>query len=435
MVAGLAIPVGAIGYLVERENSWVLLSLFVVAFAAYVLMVLRRDCTVKELLVVGIIARVMLIGTTPELSDDFYRFAFDGQMLIKGENPYTILPGELETPSEYEQMLIDNMNSPEYYTVYPPINQIFFSVPALVAHENIAVYTFVLRILIVLFEILMALLLLKMLQFLRMDLRLFAWYFLNPLVIIELCGNLHFEGVTMFFFLLAVYLLMNQRLWRSGVVYAIAIGTKLIPLMLLPFFIRRLRKKSALYFAVVGVTTVLLFIPFIDWNLVQNMKSSVDLYFESFLFNGSVFYLAQEIALWIMDYRYDFFVVPLGRGFQILVVLAIVLMAILEKRSSWKSLMKKALFALLIYYSVAAIVHPWYVINLVVIGLFTGYKFPFLWSGLVMLSYTAYKPDGLVKEEPVFLWVEYGILLVAILVEMIVRKRQRVRSENVEVSV
>ena len=203
IIALLALPIGAIGYLVEREETVLLLSLFAVAFACYFFLVISKKCTLKEMLIVGIMARVMLIGVSPELSDDFYRFAFDGEMLLSGENPYTVFPKDHEPASEYEEMLIENMNSPEYYTVYPPIKQIFFSLPSIVSNGDITTYTFILRILVVLFEILMALLLLKMLQFLKKDLKLFAWYFLNPLVIIELSGNLHFEGVTMFFFLLA----------------------------------------------------------------------------------------------------------------------------------------------------------------------------------------------------------------------------------------
>lgn len=422
LVALLAVPLGAIGYLVERHESWLLLSLFAIAFAAYFILVLRKDCTLKEMLVAGIMVRLMLIGTTPELSDDFYRFAFDGEMLIQGENPYTVFPDSLENKTEYEAMLVEQMNSPRYYTVYPPINQIFFSLPALIAGDNIHVYTFVLRILIVLFEILMALLLLKMLQFLKKDLKLFAWYFLNPLVIVELSGNLHFEGVTMFFFLLAIYLLMNGKTWRSGVVYAVAIGTKLIPLMLLPFLIKRLKARSFLYFLVVGGGVLILFIPFVDYDLIRNMGSSVDLYFHTFMFNGSLFYVANEIAGMVTGYEYN--IKELGNVFPLLVLFAIGILTLLERNLTWENLIRKSLFALLIYYAVASIVHPWYVINLMALALFTNYRFPYVWSVLVLLSYTAYKGDGVVEEEPVLLMVEYLLLALVIVVE-IVRSRKR----------
>jgi len=421
--AFLAIPVAALGYLVDRDQSWVLFSLFAVAFAAYFILVVKRESTLKELLVAGIMLRLMLIGVSPALSDDYYRFAFDGNMLVHGENPYLVFPDSLENPTDYQAMLVEEMNSPRYYTVYPPINQIFFSVPSLIAGDNIVVYTFVLRILIILFEILMALLLLKMLQFLKKDLKLFAWYFLNPLVVIELTGNLHFEGVTMFFMLLAFYMLMIGKFWRSAIVYAVAIGTKLIPLILLPFFFKRLKLKAFLYYSIIGVMTVILFLPFVSTELIANITSSINLYFDDFMFNGSVSYLANDLTSMFTGYEYNLLV--LGKVFQVVVLVAVVLMSLLEKKPDWNSLIHKGMFALLIYYSVAAIVHPWYVINLVALSLFTNYKFPYVWSALALLSYSAYNSDGSVTEHPGILITEYSLLFGMVIFELIYNRKKR----------
>ncbi|MBL4703592.1 MAG: DUF2029 domain-containing protein [Flavobacteriales bacterium] len=422
-VAFLAIPISAIGYLVERHDSWTLLGLFAVAFAAYFILVTKKDCTLKEMLVAGIMLRLMLMGVSPELSDDYYRFAFDGEMLVQGENPYTVFPDSLENPTSYEAMLVAEMNSPKYYTVYPPINQIFFSLPSLIAGDNLLVYSYVLRILIILFEILMALLLLKMLQFLKKDLKLFGWYFLNPLVIVELTGNLHFEGVTMFFFLLAIYMLMIGKVWRSAIVFAVAVGTKLIPLMLLPFFIKRLKMKSFLYLGIVALVLLVLFIPFIDAQLISNMGSSVQLYFHSFMFNGSLFYVFNEVLGVFTGYEYNLEV--LGSIFPCLVLITIVIMSLMERKLSWESLIKKGMFALLIYYSVASVVHPWYAINLMALALFTNYRFPYVWSVLVLLSYTAYNGDGSVVEQPWLLAIEYLVLFGMMGFELVYYKKKR----------
>jgi len=421
--AFLAIPIAALGYLVDRDQSWVLFSLFAVAFAAYFILVVKRESTLKELLVAGIMLRLMLIGVSPALSDDYYRFAFDGDMLVHGENPYLVFPDSLENPTDYQAMLVEEMNSPRYYTVYPPINQIFFSVPSLIAGDNIVVYTFVLRILIILFEILMALLLLKMLQFLKKDLKLFAWYFLNPLVVIELTGNLHFEGVTMFFMLLAFYMLMIGKFWRSAIVYAVAIGTKLIPLILLPFFFKRLKLKAFLYYSIIGVMTVILFLPFVSTELIANITSSINLYFDDFMFNGSVSYLANDLTGMFTGYEYNLLV--LGKVFQVVVLVAVVLMSLFEKKPDWNSLIHKGMFALLIYYSVAAIVHPWYVINLLALSLFTNYKFPYVWSALALLSYSAYNSDGSVTEHPAILITEYSLLFGMVIFELIYNRKKR----------
>lgn len=78
--------------------------------------------------------RLLLIGAEPVLSDDFYRYFFDGQLVGKGLNPYAALPGDWFTngileKNVYWEILLDKMNSPNYYSVYPPLHQLFFGWP------------------------------------------------------------------------------------------------------------------------------------------------------------------------------------------------------------------------------------------------------------------------------------------------------------------
>ena len=270
----------------------------------------------------------------------------------------------------------------------------------------------------------MALVLLKLLQFFDKNLHLFALYFLNPLVVVELTGNLHFEGVTMFFFLLSILFLVKGKILRSGIVFAIAVGTKLIPLLFLPFFIKRLKQQSIAYFTIVALGILILFIPFVNEKLLGNIASSVDLYFHTFMFNGSIFYVMNTFLQQITGFEYNLYL--LGDFTPYIVLVAVLLLAILEKNKGWLALFKSILFSLLIYYSIASVVHPWYVINLMVVALFTNYRFPYVWSALVLLSYVAYKGNGLVIESTVLLIVEYVLLSVVIGVELIRAYKKRV---------
>src|SRR5690606_1859167 len=84
-------------------------------------------------------------------------------------------------------------------------------------------------------------------------------YALNPLVILELTGNLHHESILIFFVLLSVYLILQQKIWLAAVLFSFAIGIKLIPLIFLPILVRRLEWKKAILFSIVTIIcTVLL---------------------------------------------------------------------------------------------------------------------------------------------------------------------------------
>jgi len=48
------------------------------------------------------------------------------------------------------------------------------------------------------------------------------------------------------------------------------------------------------------------------------------------------------------------------------------------------------LFAVSFYYFTATTVHPWYIATLLILSIFTNYKFPLIWSFAIVLSYLAY---------------------------------------------
>ena len=55
-----------------------------------------------------------------------------------------------------------------------------------------------------------------------------------------------------------------------------------------------------------------------------------------------------------------------------------------------KDIFKNMLFILSIYFFVSTTVHPWYIINLIILGILSGYLYPVLWSMTVFWSYSAY---------------------------------------------
>ena len=143
------------------------------------------------------------------------------------------------------------------------------------------------------------------------------------------------------------------------------------------------------------------------------MGSSIGLYFNSFEFNGSIYYLFREIGFQIYGYNQIENIGTIGQG--IVLISSIIILIKSRETKDFKSLFTYFVWMLLIYYAVASIVHPWYIIYLLTFSILTNLKFPLMWSFVVVLSYYAYKDIGIVEENYWLIGVEYIILLFAII--------------------
>ena len=79
----------------------------------------------------GIFLRILLLFHLPNLSDDFFRFLWDGQLINHGANPYLHIPSSIYNPISYigyDQLLYEGLNSKAYFSIYPPFNQFIFSI-------------------------------------------------------------------------------------------------------------------------------------------------------------------------------------------------------------------------------------------------------------------------------------------------------------------
>ncbi|MEM1215296.1 MAG: glycosyltransferase family 87 protein [Bacteroidota bacterium] len=390
---GLFVAILGLGYGVDQSDFALIAPLFALGFGAYTWINLRRPTTdLRWWIGIAILLRLALIPSFPALSDDIYRFIWDGRLWLAGRNPFDHLPTYyLEAGQQLPTLteaLFSELNSPEYYTIYPPVAQFTFVVASWLAPESWWGAAVVMKVFVVAAEIGSIFLLLRLLQHWQLDQRLVLWYALNPLIIVEVCGNLHFEGVMIFFLLLGWWWLTQERWWASAVAMALAVASKLLPLMFFPFLIRRLGWRRALgYFAVVGTVLLATWIPLVSSAFLENFASSVNLYFQRFEFNGSLYY-----ALRWLGYQYSGhnLIRLIGPILALIVLVTISLRALLDRRNDWVSLANLWLFAIGLYLLCATTIHPWYTALPVVLCLFTPYRWPVLWSGLITLTYVNY---------------------------------------------
>lgn len=215
------------------------------------------------------------------------------------------------------------------------------------------------------------------------------WYALNPLVIIELTGNLHFEALMIFFCAASIYFLLENKVITSAILLSLAIATKLLPLLCLPFFLKCLEKRMRIKFIIgIFVCTAVLSIPFLNPVFIKHLFESIGLYFQSFEFNGSVYKLVRWIGYQLTGYN---IIQISGIVLSLIVLMSIAIRYLTQSNSSIKPLLKSLLFSFTVYFALASIVHPWYATTLVFLNIFFNYKFIYLWSGTVLLSYFTYR--------------------------------------------
>lgn len=379
-----------IAYLIPRTASLTLLACWSVSFALYFLVIAdnRLKVNFNLLLFSAILFRLIFIVAVPSLSDDYFRFIWDGHLLNEGLSPYSFLPSQLNRDTQLEQLLYDGLNSPNYYSVYPPVMQLIFWLSTYITPNNIIGPIVIMRTVLILADIGSIFITLQLLKKGDIPKQRIFLYALNPLIIIELVGNLHFEGLMIFFLLASIYLLLYKRIILSGILYAIAICTKLIPLLLVPLLFRRLNIKELIVFGISGITTtILLFYPFLSLSELENISQSISLYFQHFEFNASIFYVIRAIGYYVKGY--DIIAVA-GRVLPVIFGAFILVELIRSKKTSLITFWERSLWILFIYYLLALIVHPWYISVLILCTVFTQVRFVILWSVLIGFSYLTY---------------------------------------------
>lgn len=395
----LWVVLSLVGYVllvhISRSDTFPLLTVWGFLFALYGLAIsFKADRDAFPLLCsAAVVFRLIGMTTLPTLSDDVYRFIWDGRLLAHGYNPFLYLPTgiigtEIATQSGLTESLLQKLNSPDYYTVYPPILQAWFWVVSMLTSSEVGA-VLGLRFPIFLGEIASLWLLYQLLKEYK-DVEVAKkgtlLYALNPLIIVELTANIHYEGLTICFLLAGLYYFQKSKTNASAVFLGLAAGVKLLPLIFLPALLdRKQLLESFRYYLIVGAILLVPFAFFFDSVVIERFSTSLDLYFRRFEFNASIYYGLREIGTFILGYN------PIATIGPLLAVVSLSLILFF----SWTnrltlSLPERWLWVLTTYLLCATTVHPWYVIPLVALSVLTRFRFPLLWSAFLILTYTAY---------------------------------------------
>jgi len=448
------------GLFIRQNDFTELLFFYGFFFVVYAIICryVEGNRAVYFLLGLSLFLRLLLVFVMPNLSDDIYRFVWDGRLIINGISPFAELPKHyIENNfnlTGIDQNLYNQLNSPDYFTVYPPVPQGVFAWAGFIFPKNIWGSVVVMKSVLLLFEAGTFFLLIKLLQHYSLPRKNALLYALNPLIIWDTFANVHFEIAMVFFVLLALWLLTKFKWINSAFAMSFAVLSKLIPLILLPFLIKKLGwKKVLIYFLIVGVMVIVCFLPFFNLNTIKNLAGSLDLYFQKFEYNASVYYALRYIGLKISGYN---LIQVLGPVLALVTAVSIFVMAFWKRkpnavhppapskggekadvvpskggeknmnnlsgrrdRNKKKFFAKQKispfggntneispfgggwgeeharlpvqwLFATTIFLLLATTVHPWYLTLIIALSVLTRFRYPILWSGLIVMTYVNY---------------------------------------------
>ena len=390
----LAAGVLYLGFGVDRTEFASLFIACCTAFLGYFLLVWRADNRrIRYWVVLGILLRLALVFAFPRLSDDVYRFLWDGHLITAGYNPFTHLPAYyLEAGHEVAGLsreLFIRLNSPAYHSIYPPLAQAVFTVAAWLSPGSWYGAAVIMKLFLFASELGTLFLLTRLLQTFSLPRSRLLYYWLNPLILVEIVGNLHFEGAMICFLLLSLYLLTRSNYGGAAGAMAVSVAAKLLPLMLLPFLLWRLWGRAyRVFFLTFAAVMVLLFLPLLAGaGMLDGFSGSLDLYFRKFEFNASLYYLLRAYGYYEIGWNQ---IARFGPLLARLAAAAILILAYWDERTDWRSLPGRWFGAFVLYLLCATTVHPWYLGVPLVLCCFTPWRFPLWWSFLIMLTYTTY---------------------------------------------
>jgi alpha-1,6-mannosyltransferase len=234
----------------------------VIYFAA--VKILPRATTAPPALILGVALawRVIVLMSPPFLSNDMYRYIWDGWVQAAGLNPYRYIPDDSHLAFLRDAVVFPNINRASYaHTIYPPAAQVFFWGAATVSRVLGIGPVLGMKLATVLVEgagMLAVLRLLGMTGLPRRNILIYAW---NPLPVWEFAGNGHVDALAVGTVALALLAMASGRHGWAAIAMAEAVLTKFLPVVLLPALWRRWDWKFA---GIFSAAIVLLYLPYLS---------------------------------------------------------------------------------------------------------------------------------------------------------------------------
>jgi alpha-1,6-mannosyltransferase len=379
---------------------------FFAAFALYTLAVILAlrmhddgPASTRQLALIfalGIVFRIVLICSQPRLSDDMYRYVWEGrtQSEASGFSPYLVPPDAPELSHLRDEVVWPLINRKSSVTVYPPGAEMVFAALWRIWPDNVHWF----QIAMTAGDLLAGALLVLLLRALGQPPQRVLIYLWSPLVIFEIAHSAHVDGLILPFLVGAWLMRVRGRDGWTGALLGAATALKLYPIVLLPALWRPRneagrRRPTWLMLLTCAAVIALAYAPY----LLQGALSAgyLPAYFDE-TGNMSLAFPIIEITRWLGGQPER-----VANGVLAAVMLVISLILMIRPAVNAKQALQRCLWPIGAFLVLTQLLHPWYVLWLVpLVALFlqpgrralvfdawTGW---FLFAGAVVISYTFY---------------------------------------------
>gem|GEM_PF-283584 len=434
------------------------LAYFIIAGMAYLIAVARLGhdrLSLRAIWAFAILFRLTLLLTSPPtLSDDVYRFIWDGRLANAGVSPYAyaVDSPSLDALDSPQRALVNNsqMASP-----YLPATQALFAAVYWLIPDNPIAF----QVVALLFDLLTGWLVADILRRLGLPRERVLVYLWNPLVCVEFAQGAHAVDALMLALTMATFWLLvaawprkkrsEVLTWGSVLTLAAATLTKGLPILMLPVVAWRWRWLRSIVYAALVLAAILPFALTAGWGFTgpldgEGLFGAIRVYATYWNYNGGLYHW---LEVWLSGYQTPGAVSPDVVGWEPIraaktmasILLGVTLLAV--GWLSWRytggraaaespseippgssanlAMLRLAVIPPAAYLLLTTTVHPWYVTLLVPLLPFllpkkgeATYSGRFLWPWLyfsiaVVFSYSTYwDPDNL-REYRLVRQVEY----------------------------
>jgi alpha-1,6-mannosyltransferase len=243
----------------------------------------------KRVIVFGLALSVLwhfeFLRMPPGLDDDIHRYVWDGRVQRLGYNPYFVVPSDPALASLHTSET-RTLNNPEVPSPYPAGAQLFFRAVTSI-HES----TFALKVAFVVCDLAIVFVLLDILRCTRQGKHWVLAYAWHPLLAIEVAGSGHVDIVGVLLLLVSAASLVKR--WRAiaAMSFGLAVAVKLLPIVLLPLYWKRVRMRDG---ALIAIVLGLLYVPFLRYGRIP--IGSLGTYVQRFRFNDPVFATLERVT-------------------------------------------------------------------------------------------------------------------------------------------